>query len=104
MASKLKNKPLHQTSYPGVYYLEGKTLVDEKPEKIFYIRYRRDGKPVKEKAGRQYRDDMTAARANQIRVARLQGQELSNRERRHLDEERKRAEDSRWSFLRLWNE
>jgi len=104
MASKLKNKPLHQTSYPGVYYLEGKTLVEGKPEKVFYIRYRRDGKAVKEKAGRQYRDDMTAARANQIRVARLQGQEPSNRERRFLEEEQKKAEDNRWTFNRLWEE
>ena len=104
MTSKLKNKPLHQTSYPGVYYLEGKTLVEGKPEKIFYIRYRRDGKAVKEKAGRQYRDDMTAARANQIRVTRLQGQEPSNRERRFLEEEHKKAEDNRWTFNRLWEE
>lgn len=104
MASKLTNKPMIKTSYPGVYYLEGKTLTDEKPEKVFYIRYRRDGKAVKEKAGRQYRDDMTAARANQIRVARLQGQELSNRERRYQEEERRQAEDSRWTFNRLWDE
>lgn len=71
----------HTTQYPGVYFIEGKTL-DGKPERIYYIRYRRAGKPVEEKAGRQFRDDMTPARANMLRQRKINGDVLPNVEAR----------------------
>jgi len=55
----IKNR--YKTKYAGVYYIEGKGASG--PEKIYYIIYRRNGKLIEEKAGRQYQDDMTPARA-----------------------------------------
>jgi integrase len=86
-----------KTKYPGVYYLEGRGA-DRKPERIFYIQYRREGRLIEEKAGRQFQDDMTPARANALRADRIQGRTPSNQERR--DEER--AE--KWILTRLWAE
>ena len=62
-----------KTNYPGVFFIEGTSPATGKPEKIFYIRYRKNGKMIEEKAGRQFQDDMTAARANTLRVDRVQG-------------------------------
>jgi len=57
-----------KTAYPGVFYLEGISNAIGKPERIYYIRYRKGGKLVEEKAGRQFQDDMTPARAARIRA------------------------------------
>ena len=84
MAAKQRMK----TNYPGVFYIESKDVSGKRTEKIFYIRYRRDGKMVEEKAGRQYRDDMTPARAAGIRATRAEGKELSNTEKREKAKEK----------------
>ena len=84
MAAKQRMK----TNYPGVFYIEGKDISGKRTEKIYYIRYRRDGKMVEEKAGRQHRDDMTPARAAGIRAARADGKELSNTEKRDKAKEK----------------
>jgi hypothetical protein len=60
-----------KTSYPGIYYIVGHGTRGE--EKIYYIVYRRDGKLIEEKVGRQYQDDMTPARAAGIRAKRIEG-------------------------------
>lgn len=85
------------TPYPGVYFIEGKAL-DGRPEKIFYVSYYRQGKRIEEKAGRQYRDAMTPARASQIRTRRLEGELPSNQERRE------RAKEQKWTIENLWAE
>ncbi len=86
-----------KTNYPGVCYIEGKAL-DGRPEKIFYINYYRNGKRVEEKAGRQFRDKMTAARANQIRTRRIEGDQPSNQEQRQA------SQKQQWTLDRLWTE
>ena len=53
----------NRTKYPGVYYIQRKTAGSRKREKIYYIVYRKDGKQIEEKAGRQFQDSMTAAKA-----------------------------------------
>jgi len=93
----------HKTKYPGVFFIEG-TSVDGKPERIFYIRYRRAGKLIEEKAGRQYQDDMTPARAATLRAQRITGGEQSNRERREAIEAQKLALANKWTIARLWDE
>jgi len=80
----------HNTGKDGVYFIMGRSAKG-KPEKIFYIRYRRDGKMVEEKAGRQYRDDMTASKAAVIRAKRIEGDELSNQARREAAAGQKQA-------------
>jgi len=90
-----------KTKYPGVYFVE----VDGKVglERIYYIRYRRQGKAVEEKAGFQFADDMTAAKANQIRASRIKG-ESSNTEKREQAKAAKQAEADKMTIARLWDE
>jgi len=83
-----------KTQYPGVYYIEGKSLHSGKTDRIFNIRYRANGKPIEEKAGRASQG-MTAARASMLRAAKMDGKKPTNRERR-------KSEDDRWTITRLW--
>lgn len=78
MPSKKRTK----TKYPGVYYIEGQAASGKGTEKIYYIVYRLNGKQIEEKAGRQYVDDMTPAKAAGIRANRIVGKELSNTDKR----------------------
>ena len=89
-----------KTKYPGVNYVTG-TSVDGKDERIYYIRYRRNGKLIEEKAGRQYQDDMTPARAAQKRTRKIQGDTLSNQE---IRETKKVEKIPAWTIERLWEE
>jgi integrase len=91
----------YRTKYPGVYYIKGKAIGSNKQERIYYIMYRKDGKQIHEKAGRQFQDDMTPARAAQIRTNRIQG-DLSNKERREAVRKQKEAEANIWTIDRLW--
>lgn len=100
MAAKQRFK----TNYPGVFYIESNVPGSSKPEKIYYIMYRKCGKLVEEKAGRQFQDDMTPARAAGIRSARLEGKQLSNTEKRQSEIEAKEAEQNKWTIARLWKE
>jgi len=87
-----------KTKYPGVYYIaKGK-------EKTFYIYYRSNGKQIEEKAGRQFADDMTAAKAAGIRADRSKGKELSNNARREEVKAAKLAEAGKMTLARLWDE
>ncbi len=96
MATMKRNK----TNYPGVFYIIGKAADRKKSEKIYYIRYRQDGKSVEEKAGRQHRDDMTPARASGIRAAKMEGRQRTNQAKR----DEKKANNQRWTISRLWDE
>jgi integrase len=92
----------HKTDYPEVFFIWG-TSAKGKPEKVFYIRYYKNGKRIEEKAGRQFKDDMTAARASNKRAERIKGHELSNEERREQERKEKEAKAAvKWTFLELW--
>jgi len=93
-----------KTKYPGVYYVDGTAKGTGKPERIFYIRYWKNDKQVEEKAGRQFQNDMTPARAAQIRTQRIEGNQPSNRERREILRTEKQAESNKWTIERLWKE
>jgi integrase len=92
----------YKTKYPGVTYIIGKT-VSGKPEKSYHIRYRKGDKLVEEKAGRQYQDDMTPAKAAGIRAAKIEG-EKTNAEKRVEKQARREAEKGRYTIDRLWGE
>jgi integrase len=91
-----------KTKYPGVVYVEGTYPATGKPERIYYIRYRKDGKQIEEKAGRQFQDDMSASRANLKRLEKIKGDELPNQKRREV--ERAEQEKQTWTIARLWFE
>jgi integrase len=95
-------KDRFKTKYPGVYYIESSTGRNGKPERVYYIMYRRYGKLIEEKAGRQHADNMTPAKAAGIRSRRMQGKELSNREKRKAIKAAKRSEAAKWTVDRLW--
>lgn len=102
--SDMPRQERFSTKYPGVYYVMGTHISTGRPERIYYIRYRKGGHMVEEKAGRQFQDDMTAAKANQIRTPRIEGRELSNQGRRDKEKARRLAELNRWTISRLWDE
>jgi integrase len=88
-----------------VVFIEGRSLANPgKPERIYYIRYRKDGKAIEEKVGRQFVDDMTPARAALIRATRIQKNELSNEEQREAERAAREAEAGRYTIARLWAE
>ena len=87
-----------RTQYPGVFYIEGTAASGRKTERIYYIRYRKDGKLVEEKIGRQHQDGMTPLKAASLRVERIEGRQPSNRERRRKAE----AVSHVWTLDRLW--
>ncbi|WP_417911115.1 tyrosine-type recombinase/integrase [Candidatus Electronema sp. PJ] len=77
----------YKTNYAGVFYIEGMAANGKKTERIYYIRYRKDGKLVEEKAGRQYQDNMTPVKAAGIRSDKIEGKQQSNRDRRKAADE-----------------
>ncbi|EKO41253.1 MAG: site-specific recombinase XerD [Solidesulfovibrio magneticus str. Maddingley MBC34] len=97
-------KKRFKTDYPGVYFIEGQAVASGKAERIFYVMYRRDGRLIEEKVGRQFQDNMTAAKAARIRAERIEGRSPSNNARREAEEAAKQAEAGRWTLAKLWAE
>lgn len=89
--------------YPGVYYRcarkIGTSPEDNKKERVFYIRYKIGKKCFEECIGRESKDNMTAAQAAKIRIAKLSGK-ISSR----MDERNKQKEENRWTIDKLWEE
>ena len=85
------------TGYKGVFYIE------RQGEKILSIFYRKPGdrKQYEEKLGTSAQG-WTPARANAERSRRINGQELTNNERRQAQFEAKRNAESRSTIERLW--
>lgn len=88
--------------YAGVYFIETARAGGKGLEKVYYIRYRKNQKLIEEKVGGQYRDNMTAAKAASIRGMRMEGKDATNEEKRAKAAAAKQAEESRYTFNRLW--
>lgn len=98
MAKRIKTK------YEGVYYILGKRRGSKEDERIYYIYFRKNGKQFEEKAGRQYEDNMTAAKASNFRHERISGKRLSRIQIEEKNEAERIAKLNRWTFTRLWDE
>ena len=86
-----------KTKYPGVYYRNAKRAGGG-VERVYYIVFKKSGKTIEEKTGRQYQDDMTPARAARIRSERMEGRRKSRKEIRQ------EAEDHRAQTIKsLWD-
>ncbi|MBW2592596.1 MAG: sigma 54-interacting transcriptional regulator [Deltaproteobacteria bacterium] len=72
----------YKTQYPGVYYINGRDLEKGTKEKVYYTLFRKDGKLVEEKAGRQFQDKMTPSRAKRIRDQKIAGELPLNRDQK----------------------
>lgn len=86
------------TKYPGVYYRIRNRIDQSGEEKVYYAVYKKDGKAVETKLGRQYQDDMTPARANSKRVLLMTGKEKT------LKEKREQSKEKKWTLNNLWQE
>jgi integrase len=93
-----------KTTYPGVFYRKAQRIGGKGIEKVYYIVFKKDGKNVEEKAGRQYADDMTPARAAGIRSERIEGKRLSRKEIREMEKAKNESEANRWTIKKLWDE
>lgn len=93
-----------KTNYPGVFYRESKRIGGRGIEKIFYVVFKKNGKFYEEKAGRQFADDMTSARAAHIRAERIEGKRMSRKGIREAEKAKKQAEADKWTIDRLWAE
>jgi len=95
----------HATDYRGVYNIWGEGISSGKRQKIYYVRYRKDGKAVDEKAGRQIEDAMTPARASIIRAERISGKRPTNEERREqIEGVKAEANKVVWTVSKVWEE
>lgn len=88
----------HSTNYPGVFYRIRRRLGGPSDEKVFYVVYKRNEKLIETQVGRQYRDDMTPARAASIRGQLIEGKRLTNAE------ERAAAQQKTWNITAIWEE
>ncbi|MFC1485981.1 tyrosine-type recombinase/integrase, partial [Candidatus Latescibacterota bacterium] len=66
---------------------------------IYYISYWKNGKKIEERAGRQFQDDMTPARAALIRAQKINNDLLSNKQSREQEKSNKV-----FSFNDLWED
>ncbi len=90
----------HKTEYPGVFYREAVRIGGKGKEKVFYVVFKKNGKVYEEKAGRQYADDMTAARAARIRGQLIEGKRQTRPEKREAE----RFITEKWTIKKLWDE
>jgi integrase len=88
----------HKTSYPGVFYREAERIGGKGLERVYYIVFKKDGKVIEEKVGRQFKDAMTPSRADRIRAERIEGKRLSRKEIRQ------KATETKWTISQLWQE
>ena len=63
-----------KTRYSGVFVVDLSS-----GDQTFYIRFKKDGKLIEERAGRK-KQGMTGAKANQLRVDRMAGKSETNAE------------------------
>ena len=93
-----------KTKYPGVFQELKISKKLRKEDTLYYIRfYDLDGKEHFEKCkGSRLINNLTAAKANQIRTQKMTGDLLPNKAQRKIELDEKIAQDSRWTFSRLW--
>ncbi len=84
----------YKTKYPGVYFINARGLEKGTKEKVYYILFRKNGKLIEEKAGRQFQDKMTSSRASRIRDQKIAGKLPLNREQRKSNEQHGLVEKS----------
>lgn len=93
-----------KTKYPGVFYRLADRIGGNGEERVFYIRFKKDGKAIEEKVGRQFADAMTDAKANRIRADRIEGRRESRKEIRKREKQAAEAEAGKITMGRLWRE
>lgn len=88
-----------KTKYPGIYFREASRIAKPGIERVYYIVFKKDGKVIEEKAGRQYTDNMTPAKAATYRSERIENKRQSRKEIREKEQAEKEA---RYTMSKLW--
>jgi len=70
------------TEYPGIFFRIGSRIGTKGEENIFYAVYKKDGKVIETKIGRQFADKMTPAKASRIRAELIEGKRETRQEKR----------------------
>lgn len=78
----------HSTKYVGVFFRIADRIGGIGTERVYYVSYKKNNKKIETKVGRQYADDMTPARANQIRNDLIEGRRITNAQQRRIDKEK----------------
>ncbi len=106
MAAIKKYKALNPSGVPytGVFYRLGERVGQKGEEKIYYVTFKKNGKKIETKVGRQYLDQMTPARANQIRIKLIEGTAKTGKEKREAEQAETDALNNIWPIDRLWTE
>lgn len=90
-----------KTKYPGVYYVYSTGEGFDRPDRIYYILYRKSGRLVEEKAGRKS-EGMTPGRASSMRREKIAGTKpltLQGPEAKG----KINTTEGRWTIDRLWH-
>ncbi len=88
----------------GVFYRIGQRIGGSGKEKIYYVTYKKDGKKIETKVGRQYADQMTPSKAANIRKDLIEGREITRKEKREKAKAEAESKNNRYTIDRLWNE
>lgn len=82
-----------KTKYPGVFYREAQRIGRNGTENVYYVLYKKDGKLIESKVGRQYADNMSPSKASRIRSDYIEGNSLPASQKR---------KEVRWTLSALW--
>jgi integrase len=91
-----------KTDKTGVFYRISKRIGGSGDEKVYYVAYKKEGKVIEAKAGRQYANAMTPAKAALYRAALIEGRDQTPQEKRETEKAAKQAEQDKWTIARLW--
>lgn len=92
------------TKYPGVFYRETKRVGGNGTEKVYYIVFKKDGKVHEEKAGKQYADAMTPARAASLRTEIMEGRRPGRKLAREIERQEAEAEKRKVTIGKIWDD
>jgi integrase len=90
------------TGYKGVFYRMVPRLGGPGEERAYYAVYKREGKAVETMVGRQHRDGMTEAKANNRRSLMVEGKAETRQEGRERKKSEQQAMADRPTIARLW--
>ena len=93
-----------KTEYPGVYYRIAKRLGGKGTERVYYYKFKKNGKNIEEKAGREFADNMTPAKTATKRGLRIEGKIPSPKEKREAIKAERQATANKWTIQKLWDE
>jgi integrase len=91
-----------KTDYPGVFFREVSRALGKGSERVYYVVYKKAGRFYEEKAGKQYQDNMSPAKAARIRGELMEGKRLSRKKKREREKAANKAELDKWTINRLW--